>query len=163
MLQKLQKRKENGFTIIEVLIVLAIAGLIMLVVFLAVPALQRNSRNTTRKNDVSSLLGAYSEYVNNNGGAVPATCDGDDTTCFVKDAKLSHYDNTTATGVTFTKNTAAASPAAVTNLDQVRIYSYTKCAASGGGTTTTNASSRNIVALYAVESSGNPVSQCQES
>jgi prepilin-type N-terminal cleavage/methylation domain-containing protein len=37
MLNKIQKRKEDGFTIIEVLIVLAIAGLIMLVVFLAVP------------------------------------------------------------------------------------------------------------------------------
>jgi prepilin-type N-terminal cleavage/methylation domain-containing protein len=40
MSKKLSK-KEKGFTIIEVMIVLAIAGLIMLVVFLAVPALQR--------------------------------------------------------------------------------------------------------------------------
>ncbi|MDQ3065292.1 MAG: prepilin-type N-terminal cleavage/methylation domain-containing protein, partial [bacterium] len=36
------KNNNKGFTIIEVLIVLAIAGLIMLIVFLAVPALQRN-------------------------------------------------------------------------------------------------------------------------
>jgi prepilin-type N-terminal cleavage/methylation domain-containing protein len=50
MLHNLKKRNE-GFTIIEVMIVLAIAGLIMLVVFLAVPALQRNSRNTQRNND----------------------------------------------------------------------------------------------------------------
>ena len=41
MLKTLQKRKSEGFTIIEVLVVLAIAGLIMVVVFLAVPALQR--------------------------------------------------------------------------------------------------------------------------
>jgi prepilin-type N-terminal cleavage/methylation domain-containing protein len=41
-------KKADGFTIIEVMIVLAIAGLIMLVVFLAVPSLQRNSRNEPR-------------------------------------------------------------------------------------------------------------------
>ena len=51
------KNRKDGFTIIEVLIVLAIAGLIMLIVFLAVPALQRNSRNTQRKNDVANILG----------------------------------------------------------------------------------------------------------
>jgi prepilin-type N-terminal cleavage/methylation domain-containing protein len=34
-------KNKEGFTIIEVLIVLAIAGLIMLVVLLAVPGLQR--------------------------------------------------------------------------------------------------------------------------
>ena len=55
MLSKLQKirdqktSEQKGFTIIEVMIVLAIAGLIILIVFLAVPALQRNGRNTQQK------------------------------------------------------------------------------------------------------------------
>ena len=40
MLNKLKKSDKDGFTIIEVMIVLAIAGLILLIVFLAVPALQ---------------------------------------------------------------------------------------------------------------------------
>lgn len=71
MLQKIKNRKESGFTIIEVLIVLAIAGLILLVVFLAVPALQRNSRNTQAKNAASAILGAISEYTNNNNGSLP--------------------------------------------------------------------------------------------
>lgn len=65
------RKKVEGFTIIEVLIVLAIAGLILLIVFLAVPALQRNSRNTQRKNDVSAVASAISNFVSNNGGAVP--------------------------------------------------------------------------------------------
>jgi prepilin-type N-terminal cleavage/methylation domain-containing protein len=39
-------RYRTGFTIIEVMIVLAIAGLILLIVFLAVPALEREARNT---------------------------------------------------------------------------------------------------------------------
>ncbi len=41
------KNKNEGFTIIEVMIVLAIAALILIIVLLAVPALQRNSKNTT--------------------------------------------------------------------------------------------------------------------
>ena len=73
MLNSLQKKRndQSGFTIIEVLIVLAIAGLILLVVFLAVPALQRNAHNTTKKSDVASVLGAMTEYVSNNGGSLP--------------------------------------------------------------------------------------------
>jgi len=72
MLSKL-KKENRGFTIIEVMIVLAIAGLILLVVLLAVPALQRNSRNTTIKNDASALAAGFSEYESNNDGALPAS------------------------------------------------------------------------------------------
>ncbi len=70
MLQKL-KNKTEGFTIIEVLIVLAIAGLIILIVFLAVPALQRNARNTQRKNDAAGMASAAATVVNNTNGNQP--------------------------------------------------------------------------------------------
>ncbi len=70
MLKKLNK-SNKGFTIIEVLIVLAIAALILLIVFLAVPALQRSSRNTQRKNDAASIGGAIANFISNNGGTVP--------------------------------------------------------------------------------------------
>src|ERR1700733_6171051 len=72
MLQKLYKqhKKSEGFTIIEVMIVLAIAGLILLIVFLAVPALQRNARNTQRKSDVSRVSSGVSNWVSDNNGAV---------------------------------------------------------------------------------------------
>src|SRR5216110_1960554 len=66
-----QLKQQKGFTIIEVMIVLAIAGLIMLIVFLAVPALQRNSRNTQRKNDVARVLGGIQEYASNQNGFLP--------------------------------------------------------------------------------------------
>jgi prepilin-type N-terminal cleavage/methylation domain-containing protein len=72
-----QKRQE-GFTIIEVLIVLAIAALILLIVFLAVPSLQRNARNTQRKSDVANLGSAISNFEGNNSGALP-TAQGYDT------------------------------------------------------------------------------------
>ena len=75
MLNKLKNNK-RGFTIIEVLIVLAIAGLILLVVLLAVPALQRNARNTATKNDASALAGGVSEFKSNNDGKNPTAISG---------------------------------------------------------------------------------------
>lgn len=71
------RKLKSGFTIIEVMIVLAIAGLIMLIVFLAVPALQRSSRNTDRKEDVGRISSAINDWVaNNNGSLPPATVAG---------------------------------------------------------------------------------------
>lgn len=65
-----QTRKE-GFTIIEVVLVLAIAGLIFLMVFIALPALQRNQRDTARKADISTVSSAYGDYLGNNRGSEP--------------------------------------------------------------------------------------------
>ena len=62
------KKTEKGFTIIEVALVLAIGALIFLVVFLAVPALQRNQRNDARKRDISNVVEAVSDYSSNNPG-----------------------------------------------------------------------------------------------
>jgi prepilin-type N-terminal cleavage/methylation domain-containing protein len=73
MLTKLRNKNE-GFTIIEVLIVLAIAGLILLIVFLAVPALRRNARNTQRTDDAAKVGAQVSECLNNRNGQVGA-CD----------------------------------------------------------------------------------------
>ena len=73
MLDRL-KKDNKGFTIIEVLIVLAIAGLIMLIVFLAVPALQRNQRNNARNSDASRIAAAISECLANRNGQT-ASCD----------------------------------------------------------------------------------------
>lgn len=71
MLEKIRKQREQGFTIIEVMIVLAIAGLIILVVLLAVPALQRSGRNSAMKTDASAISAAITEFGTNNGGASP--------------------------------------------------------------------------------------------
>lgn len=78
--------KKEGFTIIEVVLVLAIAGLIFLMVFIALPALQRNQRDTARKTDVGTVASAYTTYTNNNRGSVPAdgTVAPDDGSAFGK-------------------------------------------------------------------------------
>lgn len=63
----------KGFTIIEVVLVLAIAGLIFLMVFIALPALQSGQRDTARKSDVSNVASAVTSYTNNNRGKFPDT------------------------------------------------------------------------------------------
>ena len=65
--------KEKGFTIVEVMIVLAIAGLVLAIVFIAVPALQRNSRDSQRRGDISALRGGINTWSGNNNGDVPST------------------------------------------------------------------------------------------
>ncbi len=62
----------KGFTIIEVVLVLAIAGLIFLMVFVALPALQRSQRDTARREDMSRLVSQIEQYKTNNRGVVPA-------------------------------------------------------------------------------------------
>lgn len=61
------KSNKKGFTIIEVVLVLAIAGLIFLMVFIALPALQRSQRNTRRRQDISRIMTAFTDYESNNG------------------------------------------------------------------------------------------------
>lgn len=163
MLDKIQKRKESGFTIVEVMIVLAIAGLVILIVFLAVPALQRNSRNAQRTNDIASIGGALAEYSSNTNGALPAT-----NVVFhasVKpNVKLGFYDSTNTTSVEFIPQatpTAAAGPAAA-DVDTVDIVTNAKCNATGTGSATAGASRRSVIALYRVETGGGNMLQCRE-
>lgn len=73
------KNNKKGFTIIEVVLVLAIAGLIFLMVFIALPALQRSQRNTRRRQDMARILTAFNDYqANNNGKMPPANHEGED-------------------------------------------------------------------------------------
>lgn len=64
---------KKGFTIIEVVLVLAIAGLIFLMVFLALPALQRSQRDTQRRDDIARFSSQVVQYQTNNRGRVPNT------------------------------------------------------------------------------------------
>lgn len=59
----------QGFTIIEVVLVLAIAGLIFLMVFVALPALQRSQRDTQRRNDMSRVDTSLVQYKTNHSSS----------------------------------------------------------------------------------------------
>lgn len=65
------KNNKKGFTIIEVVLVLAIAGLIFLMVFLALPALQRSQRDSQRRSDLSRVQAALTEYKSAHRGKIP--------------------------------------------------------------------------------------------
>ena len=74
MIRKSNKSKK-GFTIIEVVLVLAIAGLIFLMVFIAFPALQRGQRDTQRRDDMARFASQLAQYQANNYSKVPTTVD----------------------------------------------------------------------------------------
>src|ERR1700742_3726746 len=88
-------RREQGFTIIEVMIVLAIAALILLAVFLAIPNLQRSSRNSGRKADAGRVGTAATNFKANNINALPTTA-GDATALLTDAGTLSQFSLTGA-------------------------------------------------------------------
>lgn len=154
----LNKKRQEGFSIVEVMIVLAIAGLIILVVFLAVPALQRNSRNTTRKSDVGSIGSIVSEFQGSNNGKNPTT------------AALANGEVTissTVSGTTPVKTTVGngiagvsigtAAPGAA-NPDNVVIVIGSKCNGAALG----SSSARSVAILFNLETASGIAPQCLE-
>lgn len=144
------KSNQEGFTIIEVMIVLVIAAVILLIVFLAVPALQRNSRNTQRKSDVSNLLAGAGEYSSNNTGSMPTTV-----AQVTDNAKLGFYKTT---------DISIVSGASTNNLTDttLRIATDAKCGGTSGADAV--AQNRSVAILYKVESgSGSGTFACQAS
>lgn len=81
--------EKGGFTIIEVVLVLAIAGLIFLMVFLALPALQRSQRDTQRRNVMANVQTKVMDYQNNNNGKLP----NDGSVDAVEDGQLANMDD----------------------------------------------------------------------
>lgn len=160
--KSLQKSdSDQGFTIIEVMIVLAIAGLILLIVFLAVPALQRNSRNTQRKSSASQILTSVSNYVSNNNGTVPNTqallntATSDYNPGFFLTANV-FYGNNTA--IDNTPSQAGSEAANNLTTEDVIYYNGTVC--TGNTATVTGASPRSYAITYAVETGGGRTEQC---
>lgn len=167
MLQNIKQKRQEGFTIIEVLIVLAIAGLIMVVVFLAVPALQRNGRNNSLNTDANNLLSAVGEYAANNNGKLPnallaAYAAGDDTSTLVDSGITTENQQKVTLGGNFKaltiNNTTTATVSATSDAGTAEIIKGVKC--NGTAVTTTGASARSYVILYVAEGSGGPVVKC---
>lgn len=73
----------SGFTIVEVLIVLAISALIMVIVFYAVPQAQSSRRDVQRKDYVRRVYEAQLEFLKNNG-KIPTCVDVDIGGSFVR-------------------------------------------------------------------------------
>ena len=151
-MSKLSKTNK-GFTIIEVMIVLAIAGLILLIVFLAVPALQRNSRNTQRKNEVAAIVGAVQEFANNNNGALPDPSDSAQTDTVLDNAKRSYY--TDNSKIAF--STSGGDAAGPDDIDAVFVVLEGQCispSAAPGDDISQDGSTRSFAVVYTIEQGG---------
>lgn len=154
MFSKIKKSRSEGFTIIEVMIVLAIAALILLIVLLAVPALQRNSRNTAIKSDASAITAAVGEYISNN--ETQPTAAGSSA------SQIGGANGTTAASFKVQSGTAVAYTGTPgTDPGSIVVRFGQKCAASNGFAVT--ASSRSTAILYNVETSGTPAPRCLDS
>jgi prepilin-type N-terminal cleavage/methylation domain-containing protein len=149
--------KQKGFTIVETMIVLAIVGAIMLVVFLAVPALQRNSRNTGLRSDVANVLGAVNEFITNNNGNMPTTAATASGVVTISGAAGTSSAQTNVRGSTDISNGNAAP--ALTTTDTIVLVFGNKC----NGNTLGAASARATAALFNVEGASTNTLQCQES
>jgi prepilin-type N-terminal cleavage/methylation domain-containing protein len=69
----MKKTLQRGFTLIEILVVIAIIALLAAVVFVALDPVTRfgDARNSRRWNDVNSILTATHEYIVDNDGDLP--------------------------------------------------------------------------------------------
>ena len=102
-------KKDKGFTLIEIVLVMAIAGLILVIVFLAVQGAQRARRDQQRKTDASRMLSAVEQCASNNQGDY-TQCTG---TAAKVNTSLGYFSpNQAPGGGTYT---AAPSPTAPTN------------------------------------------------
>ena len=174
MRSKLKKTNSEGFTIIEIMIVLVIAGLILLIVFLAVPALQRNARNTSRKSDASAVIGAVNEFIDNNNGTAPSTAAADTTNTgglltlgvgqsgvSTTESKVGYYNVSqgTANGdVNVTSGALTYSATATTDYLEIVESAVCGVAATTKGVSTYTVlagSARSFVAVYEIENGNN--------
>lgn len=173
---KAQGDTGRGFTIVETLIVLAVAGLILSIVLLAVPALERSSRNNQRRQDVQTILAAVSHYELNNSGNMPGAPPASP---FLKYYKLTYYDSTsvkylapgasggTTNGINVYVSSgwtdAEAKIGGSSQLDEVDVYNHEKCLAdNSGGAGSSGAGYSDVVALYAIETHGGTAPQCEQ-
>ena len=153
-----KKKREEGFTIIEVLIVLAIAGLILVIVLIAVPQLQRNQRNEARRADAARVGTSVSNWsANNNGQVLTAGAGNANLTAVLNDLGDVGQYNLTAGG-TFV--IASGDTAAVANLTDIRVVTAAQCSTNGAAVAA-GAAPRQFVIQFATEtSSGTPQGQC---
>lgn len=136
--------KNKGFTIIEVVLVLAIAGLIFLMVFIALPALQRSQRDTQRREDVSRFVSQLNSYATNNNGSIPAYSNVSTfLTGYMKSGDGEFKDPKTGVTYTMTNTTPTVD-------GQIQYSPGQKC----NGETTENGNARSAAVVVKLEGSG---------
>jgi prepilin-type N-terminal cleavage/methylation domain-containing protein len=160
MVRKLKpSANSRGFTLVEVMFVLAIAGLMLLIVLEALPALERSGRNNSRKQDVSTILEAVSRWELNNSGNIPQSSDN-----FLQYSTADlHFYTTSDISMHADSSGSPASVAASHNGETVDIYNYQKCDPTNPGASTAQAAGySDVVAIYAIETNNSLLGRCQQ-
>ena len=156
---------KNGFTIIEVMIVLAIAALILLILFLVVPTVQRNARNLSRKHDAAFLVSQRQQYDELSGAVLSvgqATCPGMSpgfiTFCQYVDSGMSYYMPSDITIIDNGYTPPTSIPSVTT--ETLITESYLVCNNTDTGATTVGAGPFDAAVLYALETNNGQLNQC---
>jgi len=156
-----QTQQKSGFTIIEVVLVLAIAGLIFLMVFIALPALQRSQRDQARKSEASTVISAIGTYQGNNRQQNPtaAQIGGiiNNSSNATLDSGAVIQIRSTAYGSAINVTSGVNAAVAVDNVaapDEVLVYFGYKCGGNGGSIIR---GTNRTAAVLIVQESGNAV------
>ncbi len=128
-------QQSKGFTIIEVVLVLAIAGLIFLMVFIALPALQRSQRDSARKSEVGTVASAITSYLSNSRNQLPNAAQigqyvtGTNSATLESGSTITIRTQTYGTNVTLVPMLNANAQVASDNIgaEQIKVYFGYKC------------------------------------
>ena len=135
---------------------------------LATPALETNSQNTERENDVAMLAGAISTYESNNQNALPQSTAADaspktldicGTSCTAttkSTVQLDYYANTPAT----TSLRSYATNLTVPDTQTIYIVPYASCKSDKSGIGTAAPGQYVVAILYALQSGKNTEQRC---
>jgi prepilin-type N-terminal cleavage/methylation domain-containing protein len=160
----------KGFTIIETLIVLALATVILMTVFLYVPSARRNARNDKQRADALLFLQGMKDYVTTNDGKLPrnSSISGNTIT-------ITGFPGSTPVTINISQDQTTLyttiAPIALGTCNNVilphpdashaYIYGYTgcKCDQSNSATVASNVEG-DMVVLYHIETNADFATQC---
>jgi prepilin-type N-terminal cleavage/methylation domain-containing protein len=159
----------RGFTLIEIVMVLAIAGLLLVVVFLAVSGAQRNRRDSQRKTDLGRIASQIEAFASDNAGCYPRTSGGVPSGCpaalarWSTGAPASRFINSTYITVANLKD-----PLAGLDYDYTGLQNPSPAQPAGvdyqvgSGTTTCDGAASNGDRIYAVRMSLEQGTACRD-
>ena len=142
----MRTQSKQGFTIIEVVLVLAIAGLIFLMVFIALPALQKSQRDTQRRSDVGRFRAQINQYQANNKGGLPDNTD--------IDSFVTNYLEGNGGWIDPKTGEEYALKSAVGDLDKAGDYAYSKGSKCAGESFDDATGTRSYAVAMKLEGSG---------